>query len=180
MKFADARKYKKEIKKLYREAFPADERAPLFLLFKRTDNGRDKFSAILDDNNNFTGLIYTISTDRLKYVFFFAITNENRGKGYGTEVLKKLREENSEKTVILMIEDPELENAPNTIERVKRLEFYEKNGFLRLGIKINEAGVAYELLGTQNNVKQSDFLMLMKDWGGAFLFKILYRKTKRL
>ena len=56
MKFDDARKYKKEIKKLYREAFPADERAPLFLLFKKTNNGRDEFSAILDDNNNFTGL----------------------------------------------------------------------------------------------------------------------------
>ncbi len=180
MKLVDARKYKKEIKKLYREAFPADERAPLFLLFKRADNGRDKFSAILDDNDDFTGLIYTISTDKLIYVFFLAITEKKRGKGYGTEILKRLSEENSEKTVILMVEDPEIKNAPNIKERIKRLEFYEKNGFSRLGIKINEAGVDYELLGTENNVKQSDFLMLMKDWVGAFLFKILYRKTKTI
>ena len=72
MQFSDARKYKKQIKRLYRTAFPANERAPLFLLFRRTDNGRDSFWAVVDEEK-FVGLVYTISTAKMVYVFFLAV-----------------------------------------------------------------------------------------------------------
>lgn len=177
MEFVDAKKYKKEIKKLYRSAFPANERAPLFLLFKRTNNGRDLFSAVSCDGK-FIGLVYTISIEKLTYVFFLAIKEELRGKGYGSKILDKIKNDSMDKTVILMIEDTKKENCDNLNERLERLKFYEKNGFLRLNIQINEAGVDYELLGTNKDVTQADFLSLMKKYVGSFLFKYLYRKTK--
>ena len=111
-------------------------------------------------------------------VFFLAIEEEKRGKGYGTEVLKELRKMYPDLAISLMIEDPEETDAENLNERINRLKFYERNGFQRLSIKINEAGVNYELLGTEDTVTQADFLMMMKDYVGALLFKILYRKTK--
>ena len=176
MEFLDAKNYKKEIKKLYRTAFPKNERAPLFLLFKRTNNGRDSFYAV-SDNKEFVGLIYTISTRKLTYVFFLAVKEEMRGKGYGSKILDKIKKDSVNKTVILMIEDTEKEDCDNIKERLERLRFYEKNGFKKLMIKINEAGVDYELLGTELNVTQADFLNLMKDYVGSLLFKYLYRKT---
>ena len=75
-----------------------------------------------------------------------------------------------------MIEDPEEPDAENMDERINRLEFYQRNGFERLHIKINEAGVNYELLGTDASVTQAAFLGMMKDWLGSFLFRIIYRK----
>ncbi len=177
MQFSDARKYKKQIKKLYRSAFPANERAPLFILFKRTDNGRDSFYAVVDDEK-FIGLVYTISTAKLVYVFFLAVAEEMRGKGYGSKILAQLKETYSDKTVCLMIEDTEEHDAANIDERMNRLRFYKRNGFERLYIKINEAGVNYELLGTDTSVTQTDFLAMMKDWLGSFLFRIIYRKMK--
>ncbi len=175
MQLSDARKYKKQVKKLYRSAFPANERAPLFLLLLRTDNGRDSFYAV-EDNGRFIGLVYTISTAELVYVFFLAVTEEMRGKGYGTGILAQLKEMHGDKTVCLMIEDPEEPDAENMDERINRLEFYQRNGFERLYIKINEAGVNYELLGTDASVTQAAFLGMMKDWLGSFLFRIIYRK----
>lgn len=177
MEFLDAKLYKKEIKKLYRTAFPANERAPLFLLFKRTNNGRDSFYAVCD-NNEFVGLVYTISIKKLTYVFFLAVKEEFRGKGYGTKILDKIKNDSFDKTVILMIEDTQKEDCNNLKERLERLKFYEKNGFIKLNIKINEAGVDYELLGTSTNVTQADFLLLMKNYTGSLLYKYLYRKTK--
>ncbi len=176
MQFSDARKYKKQIRNLYKSAFPANERAPLFLLFRRTDNGRDSFYAVLD-NNKFIGLTYTISTKTVVYVFFLAVTEENRGAGYGSKILDSIKKMHSDKTVILLIEDTDNQNADNLDERIRRLEFYKRNGFKQLHIKINEAGVDYELMGTDTTVTLSDFLALMKDYLGAFLFKIIYRKT---
>lgn len=177
MQFSDVRNYKRQIKNLYRSAFPANERAPLFILFKRTDNGRDSFRAVVDDDK-FVGLVYTISTAKLVYVFFLAVEEEMRGKGYGSKILEQLKQKYSDKTVCLMIEDPEEKKAENIDERINRLKFYERNGFERLHIKINEAGVNYELLGTDTSVTQADFLNMMKDYLGSLLFRIIYRKMK--
>ncbi len=85
---------------------------------------------------------------------------------------------NPDKIITLAIENTEDENADNLEERVKRLEFYERNGFERLCIKVNEAGVVYELLSTNTMLTQADFLSLMKDWLGGFLYRFIYRKTK--
>ncbi len=178
MEFVNARLYKKQVKRLYRSAFPRNERAPFWLLMKRCDTGRDTFYALIDDNE-FIGLVYTIKTEKMVYVFFLAIEEDARGKGYGTEVLKKLSEMYPDRAIALMIEDPEEKSAENLKERVERLRFYEKNGFQRLSIKINEAGVGYELLATDATVTQKDFLAMMKDYVGALLFKILYRKTNK-
>ncbi len=175
MQFTDARKYKKQIKKLYRSAFPADERAPLFMLFNKTKYDRYNFYAIVEESE-FVGLIYTMATDKMVYVFFFAIAEEKRGKGYGTKTLDFIKRTHPDKVVALMIEDTTAASAPNFEERINRLGFYERNGFERLGIHINEAGVDYELLGTDKTVTREDFLSMMKGYVGSLLFKILYRK----
>lgn len=177
MKFEDARKHKKEITRLYKTAFPRIERPPIWLLFYRTDNGRDNFYAVLD-KNEFIGLVYTIKTEKMVYVFFLAVAEGKRQKGYGTKILSEIRKMYPNQVITLLIEDTEDINADNIEQRMRRLKFYETNGFSRLHIKINEIGVVYELLGTENSVTQADFLELMKDYVGTFLFKIMYRKTK--
>jgi len=176
MNFESASKYKKQIKKLYRTAFPANERAPLFMLHGKTKHSNNSFCAITD-NNEFVGLVYTISNDKWIYVFFLAVEESMRGKGYGTSILKHIQDENLGKTVALMIEDTSDKAVSNYEERIQRLKFYQNNGFKQLNIKINEAGVDYELLGTNTNVTQQDFLNLMREFlGSKLLHKYLYRK----
>lgn len=176
MKLVDARKHRKEVKRLYITAFPKEERAPFSLLMHRVNNGRDSFYAV-EDNGEFVGLVYTIRKEKLLYVFFLAVAEEKRGMGYGTRILHCIKRLNPGCVISLMIEDTEDTSADNYEQRINRLGFYQANGFKQLHVKINEAGVGYELLGTEAFVTQADFLALMKDYVGEFLYKILYRKT---
>ena len=176
MKFEDAGKYRKQIKKLYKSAFPRNERAPFFLLMRRTGNGRDSFNAVIK-NGEFIGLVYTISTEKLVYIFFLALTEDKRGKGYGSEILERIQNTNQNKAIMLLVEDTDDTGADNYEERIKRLNFYISNGFKRLNIKVNEAGVDYEILGTKDSVSSADFFGIMRDWVGGVLFKFLYKKN---
>ncbi len=177
VEFVDAKIYKKEIKRLYRTAFPANERAPLFVLFHRTRNERNSFCAVVD-KGEFLGLVYTIKSDKMVYVFFLAVDESKRGNGYGTKILDMVKTQYSDRGVALMIEDTTVTDADNYEERINRLGFYKKNGFKQLHIKINEAGVDYELLGTTENITLNDFFEIMKGFLGGTLFKYIYRKMK--
>lgn len=177
MQLVDAKKYKKEIKQLYVTAFPKEERAPILVLYHKTKDKRNHFYAV-EEKDEFAGLVYTIQDVGMVYVFFLAIAEGKRGQGYGTKVLSTLKEMYPDNTITLMIEDTADTSADNYAQRVQRLGFYKKNGFLQLNIRINEAGVGYELLGTNENVTQADFLKLMRNYVGGILFKWLYKKTK--
>ena len=176
MKLVDARKHRKEVKKLYVTAFPREERAPFSLLMSRANNGRDSFYAV-EDNGQFVGLVYTIRKDKLVYIFFLAVVEEKRGMGYGSRILRCIHKLNPGCVISLMIEDTADTSADNYEQRINRLGFYKNNGFMQLDVRVNEAGVAYELLGTEDSVTQADFLALMKDYTGPLLYKFLYRKT---
>ena len=173
----NAKNYKKQIKHLYETAFPKEERAPLFTLYQKAKKEKNHFYAIVEDGE-FTGLMYTIQDMNMVYVFFFAIVEEKRGQGYGSKALSILKEMYPDYTITLMIEDTEDKTVDNYAQRIQRLKFYERNGFMQLHIHINEAGVDYELLGTQKGVTQAEFLKLMKNYVGGLLYKLLYRKTK--
>ena len=122
--------------------------------------------------------MYTIEDEGMVYVFFFAIEDEKRGKGYGSKVLSMVKEMYPNRTITLMIEDTAQTDAENYEQRIQRLKFYERNGFMQLHIHINEADVDYELLGTQKGVTQAAFLKLMKNYTGTLLYKFLYKRTK--
>ena len=175
--FEDAKNYKKEIKHLYRTAFPKEERAPLFILYSKTKSGNNHFYAIVEDDA-FTGLLYTIEDVGIVYVFFFAIEEDKRGQGYGSKVLSLVKDMYPGRTITLAIEDTADAKADNYDQRIQRLKFYERNGFTQLHFRVNEVGVVYELLGTEKGVTQADFLKLMKNYVGELLYRFIYRKTK--
>lgn len=174
MQLENATKYKQQIKHLYRTAFPKEERAPLFFLFHKTKQKNNSFYAVVD-NGEFVGLVYTIENERMVYVFFFAIEEAKRGKGYGTKVLSLIKEMYQERAVTLEIEDTADQNADNYEQRINRLGFYQRNGFKQLQIRVNEAGVVFELLSTEEGITREEFLNLMKNFLGEILFRFVYR-----
>ncbi|MCR5753465.1 MAG: GNAT family N-acetyltransferase [Acetatifactor sp.] len=177
MQFEDAKKYKKEIKELYTSAFPKEERAPLFTLYRKTKTGKNKFYAVTEEKS-FVGLVYVVCGEGLVYVFYLAVAEKYRGCGYGSQILQMIKEMYSDCVVMLEIEDTEDTAAANYEERIKRLGFYERNGFQRLHAKTREAGVVYELLGTETSVGLAEFLPLMRKYLGGFLFRLIFRGTQ--
>ncbi len=175
MEFADARKYRRQVRRLYNGAFPAEERMPIRYLYRGTRKTGD-FRAVLD-KDGFAGLFYVIEYKRLAYIFYLAVEEDLRGRGYGTEILESLKARYGDRTVILNIEDPFDETADNAAVRRRRLGFYERNGFADTGIKTEEFGVVYELLCASGTVTLGEYLEMMEHFMGRRRFRFTFRGT---
>lgn len=171
--FIDIKKNKK-VTKLYNEAFPKDERIPIWLLKILARKNKAKFYGIYD-NKKFVGLIYNIFYKDIVFVFYLAIDKGTRGQGYGTKVLESIKQKYNNYRIILCIE-PVDENSDNYEQRVKRKNFYLKNGFKDSNYTIKEKNIIYEMLYCNENVTLHEFEEMMKNYFGKILYKNFYKK----
>ena len=65
------------------------------------------------------------------------------------------------------------ENAENFEQRVKRHEFYLKNGFSDLPIRIKEAGVTFDVMGIGGVIKKEEYDAMMDGFCGRLLRKLV-------
>lgn len=137
VKYIDYYNYKKEIKKLYYESFPKNERFPFWILKHSIKQGKSKLNAIVDENK-FIGMNYIVNCDDSFYLMFFAIKKEFRNKNYGSKILKDLNLKY--KTIFLSIEEPKEQLSE------RRKNFYLKNGFFETNKYCFEKGITYEIL----------------------------------
>ncbi len=155
------------IKKLYKTAFPADERAPFWVLKRNSGKKGVDFWGIYDEEE-WVGLAYVISCSDLSYLFYFAISDGQRGKGYGSATLHALKEKYAKQRLFLAIEELD-EKAENYAERVSRKQFYLRNGLTEMHCRLREAKVVYEVLGTGGRIEPGEFKKLARYYLGTVL-----------
>lgn len=164
-------KYHKNVKYLYEHAFPIEERPPFNMLMS-CDN-QDTYE--ISEEDNFIGLITTVNYEDLLYIFFLAIRKKYRRHGYGTKILNEIMNNNKDKRIYLLAEDPDIE-SDNKVERNNRISFYKKNGLYSTNVKIKEYGCDYVVLSNNKKVTKTDFLMTMRyiigdDWFNKYYVK---------
>ena len=171
------RRYHRNTINLYRNAFPIAERIPVFIMKSRAKRGKAGFYSLME-NDKFVGLAYQVFYKDIVYIFFFAIEESLRGQGYGSNVLSCIKEQYPDKRIILMAEAPD-EKSRNNEERIKRIRFYNSNGFNEIGYNVMEVGVIYTMLCYNSNgkeVSKPEFRELMREFWGDFLFEHMYKK----
>lgn len=136
--------YYKDVVGLYRRAFPREEQIPLWHM---------RLMALLPgvalhawyDGQTMAGLTYTVESRTMIWLFYLAVNDSVRSRGYGSRILAQLRHQAAGRAIILEIEplDPA---APNIEQRRRRLAFYERNGFSPTGHTIQEGGQSYTLM----------------------------------
>lgn len=94
----------RDLKKLYRSAFPASEKKPFWLIKMKKRAGITDILGLLDENNRLVGEIITIAWRDLLLVDYFAIAEQVRGQGCGTRALELLRERYNDRRILLEIE----------------------------------------------------------------------------
>ncbi len=154
----------KKIRKLYHAAFPSDERAPFGVLVRRAKKPNISFFSCRD-NEKWVGFIYVINHHELSYLYYFAVDDAERGKGYGTAILKAARKKFEGRRLFLVIEEVE-EKYSNYEQRVSRLHFYEHSGFMRTGQKVQEAKVIFDLLSISGSISNKEYHSLIKTFMG--------------
>lgn len=156
-----------ELKKLYLSAFPEDERAPLFILASKARRSGVDFWSLYADGKWF-GLAYAITVNDLTYLFYLAVSEEMRGRGFGSRAIQALMKKYSGNRFFLALEQPD-ESAENYSERLKRRQFYINNGLVPLNITIREGNVTYDVMGTGGEIDPAEYTGMMKSYLGAFL-----------
>ena len=150
----------KDITAFMKRVFPKEELMPMWLLNIMSIKKNYQFSAFYD-NDLFIGILFTIEQDDMLFVFYLAINDEIHSKGYGSKLLQILFEKYESKPITLFIEsiDP---LADNYQQRVKRLAFYERNGFINTGIKTGVKVPFIDILSTDKNLTTQQCKKLVK------------------
>lgn len=154
----------RKISRLYRTAFPADERAPMWFMALRSERENVDFWGLYADGK-WVGLAYVISEGKASYLFYLALSEELRGKGLGSKAMESLKKHYAGQRLFLALEQLD-ESADNYAERQKRRQFYLKNGLKPLPLTIREATVTYDVMGT-GDVKPEEYESMMKKYLGT-------------
>ena len=137
------------IKRLYKCAFPIEERKPFSIIRKMQKKGKTDLW-YFEDNGKFIGMAATINGEGEILIDYFAVAERARGQGLGTAMLKALIEHYKPKGVFLEIEIP-YEHSKNYLQRMRRKEFYLRAGLYEMGTRAKLFGVDMELLGVGCN-----------------------------
>ena len=150
-----------QINSLAKEAFPPEEYLAPDKLMEMSLADNFDFLA-LTDGDTFIGFIVVQTYKNLAYLFFLAIDPSFRAKGYGRRAIETLRLLYPDKKQVVDFEMQD-ETASNNEQRIKRRQFYLKNGYKETGLFLSYLGVDYEVFCMSNDFEPQEFKDLMKE-----------------
>lgn len=153
---------------LYYTAFPPEERVEDDHMVALIKEGRASLLAIdahpEHEDPICAGYAYLIrGKGAAGYLLFFAIYESLRGKGIGGAFLRWLGNAGICEQVVLDIEDPKVETAPNLEERISRKQFYLDRGFYETSLRLLYEGEYYEVLCTERELDIEGFMEILED-----------------
>ncbi len=151
----------KEICDFMKRVFPKEELIPMWLIRIIILKKNYDFK-VYYDNDLFVGILFTIESDDSLFVFYIAVNDKIHSKGYGSKLLKVIFDKYPNKPVTLFIETMSDKSAENYEQRVKRLAFYERNGFRYTGIKAGYKTPFVDILSTDKKYDIIKAKKLMK------------------
>lgn len=132
------------------EAFPPNERPPFSVLKEKIEQGIGDFWVIREEEKNI-GMAYLLTFEDVAYLLYFAVDSSCRGKGYGTKAMRAILEKYKDYCLLFSIEDWEQE-AENTVQRVKRHEFYLRCGLLDLPFKLKGGNMVFAVMSNTDTI----------------------------
>lgn len=162
-----------QIRALYEAAFPISEKKPFAMILEKRAQGAVEILSIEDDKKRFRGLIITILYKDMVLVDYFAIDEESRGIGIGSDVLNLFMARYAKKRVFLEIESTASELVEDYDIKIRRKAFYEKNGLASQGYLVDLFGVELEIMTFHCNISYEEYHeMLVHVYGNVMRDKV--------
>ena len=143
-------------------AFPPEERIPIWLLNILSKKRNVNFNAWYD-NKELCGITYTIESEKMIFLLYFAVNAQLRSKGYGSRIIEEIKKIAGKREIILNVEKPD-EDAENNAQRVQRIAFYERNGFYQSGFDLCIEGTDYPVFSTNVVSDKKEFGNIIKKY----------------
>lgn len=160
LNLTESHPYLSAFKQLYTDAFPADEKKPVGMLFLLQSKGVADIFAL--DDSGFCGLAVALKGSAAVIVDYLAVSSDMRGRGCGSHALRLLREKYGDKLIFEI--EAAVPNAENAAQRKKRRDFYLKNGLLPTEIFVNVYNTDMELLSF-SPLNCEEYLSVLKEAG---------------
>lgn len=158
------------IYRLYLTAFPKSEQKPFRILVDKQEEGIVDLLSIEEDGR-FLGLAIMVRYLDMVLLDYLAIDDGVRNGGYGSLTLQALLESYSGLRMILEIDSTREEQAADLAVRVRRKEFYLRNGLTELPYQVNLWGNQMEMLSNGRPVSFEEYLSLYQESFGAGVSK---------
>ena len=145
----------KDVKKIYYDSFPKEERMPFPMMVFMTKITHTDFLAFYD-KDTLCGFVYSATIDNITFITFLAVDKNMRSKGYGSEILKEMQSLYPNNKIVISIERCDVE-ATNINDRIRRKNFYLKNGYIDTGYLIELSKTEQEVI-IKNGIFDKDEL----------------------
>ena len=136
----------REIERIYKSSFPEDQRLP-FEEFQKLLVGADTSFLAFYDEDKLAGFTHLFHFEDYTIISYLAVNPAVRSKGLGSRILQELRDYLPGRTMIAEVEGPD-QAAANQEQRLRRLHFYDKNGFTPTGYHIDYGDMTFLIYWT--------------------------------
>lgn len=146
---------------LYTRAFPEEERIAYPALEIRAQYEDAELLTVLDGEQP-VGMLFLVQYQDLVLILYFSVLEELRNQGYGAAILRKLAERYAGCRLFLDIEAVD-EAQPGHTMRVRRRNFYLRNGFSSTNRTYTWKGMTFEILSYGGDVTREDCRALIRE-----------------
>lgn len=155
--------------KLYCDAFPSYERKPFSMIRSMQKKGKSDVW-YFEKEGKLAGLVFTINSDDVILIDYLAIAPNRRGEGIGSSIIAELQKYYKGKGIFVEIESV-FDECDNLNERMRRKDFYLKNGMIPMKVMVILFGVEMELLGINCQLTYDEYYSFYQDNYGDFAAK---------
>lgn len=154
------------IREIYKKSFPRAEQCPVWML-RLMSHRKGIHSEAFYDREVLCGFCYYMVNEKTVFILYLAVNPDARSKGYGSQILTWLKEMYQGRTLFLDAEKKD-EKAPNAVQRIRRMEFYRKNGILETNHFFDYDDVSYEILSTDREFGRKEYKENIKSFFRIF------------
>ena len=168
VKFGD-----KEVKRIYFDSFPKNERMPFFMMIAMSGLWNTDFLSFYD-GDTLCGFIYLAKIGKTVFVMFLAVDKNLRSKGYGSQILNEIKNRYPDKKIVISIE-PCDEKAPDFEIRKRRKEFYLRNGYTETGYMMRLGGTNQEIIISGGEFSKKQMQMFFALYSNGTLWPKIWK-----
>ena len=165
-----------DVKNIYFESFPKNERMPFSMMVAMSKLWNTDFLSFYNDDK-LCGFVYLAHNRKIVFVMFLAVDKTLRSKGYGSAILQEIKNRYPNKKIIISIE-PCDETAPDTETRKRRKDFYLRNGYEETGYMIKLAGVVQEIIIANGKFNKSQFKRFFALYSNGTMWPRMWKQSE--
>lgn len=165
-----------DVKKIYFDSFPKNERMPFPMMVAMSKLWNTEFLGFYD-GDTLCGFAYFAHNSKIVFIMFLAVDKTFRSKGYGSAILQDIQNKYPDKKIIISIE-PCDKDAPDIEIRLKRKDFYMRNGYRETGYMIKLNGVVQEIIISNGEFDKKQFRTFFAMYSNGTMWPKIWKKTE--